>query len=98
MGARDLVLLPRIEDAGNVARTSYGSATQALEEGNPLDRTIFLLLTLTAFVILVSRSFQWRKFVAQNPAPVVRPVDLDFAESPASTEIVRQGWQRAART
>ena len=44
------------------------SAAQALEEGSPLDRTIFLLLTLAAFVILVSRSFQWRKFVAQNSA------------------------------
>jgi exopolysaccharide production protein ExoQ len=49
---------------------SYGSATQALEEGNPLDRTIFLLLTLAAFLILMSRSFQWRNFVAQNSALV----------------------------
>src|SRR5580704_6653677 len=48
---------------------SYASSTaQALEEGSPLDRTIFSLLTLAAFVILVSRSFQWRKFVAQNSA------------------------------
>jgi exopolysaccharide production protein ExoQ len=49
---------------------SYGSAVQALEEGSPLDRTIFLLLTLAAFVILFSRSFQWRKVVAQNSALV----------------------------
>jgi O-antigen ligase len=47
---------------------SYGSATQALEEGNPLDRTIFSLLTLAAFVILVSRSFPWGNFVLQNSA------------------------------
>jgi O-antigen ligase len=47
---------------------SYGSATQALEEGNPLDRTIFSLLTLAASVILVSRSFKLRNFVAQNSA------------------------------
>jgi exopolysaccharide production protein ExoQ len=37
-----------------------------LEEGNPLDRTIFSILTIAALVILVSRSFQWRNFVAQN--------------------------------
>jgi exopolysaccharide production protein ExoQ len=48
---------------------SYGgSASQALEEGNPLNRTIFLLLTLAAFAILVSRSFQWGNFVRQNSA------------------------------
>jgi exopolysaccharide production protein ExoQ len=47
---------------------SYGSATQALEEGNPLDRTIFLLLTFAALVILISRSFQWRIFFAKNSA------------------------------
>jgi exopolysaccharide production protein ExoQ len=38
------------------------------EQGNPLDRTIFSLLTLAAFTILVSRSFPWLKFVAQNSA------------------------------
>jgi O-antigen ligase len=43
---------------------------QALEEGDPLDRAIFSLLILAAFVILVSRSFQWRKFVTQNSALV----------------------------
>ena len=47
---------------------SYGTATQALEEGNPLDRTIFLLLTVAAIAILVSRSFQWGNFVVQNSA------------------------------
>jgi exopolysaccharide production protein ExoQ len=47
---------------------SYGSVTQALEDGNPLDRTIFSLLILSAVVILVSRSFQWRSFLAQNSA------------------------------
>ena len=43
-------------------------AAQALEQGNPTDRTIFSLLTLAAFAILVSRSFQFRNFVAQNSA------------------------------
>jgi len=35
---------------------------------------------------------------ALNRAPAVRPVDLDFAEPPANTEIVGQGWQGAERT
>lgn len=47
---------------------SYGSGAQALEDGSPLDRTIFLLFTVAAFAILVSRSFQWHKFAAQNSA------------------------------
>jgi exopolysaccharide production protein ExoQ len=47
---------------------SGGNAAQALEEGSPVDRAIFLLLNLAAFIILVSRSFQWRKFIAQNAA------------------------------
>src|SRR5215813_12665968 len=49
---------------------SNGSGTQALEEGSPLDRTIFSLLALAAFAILVSRSFQWGKFVRQNSSLV----------------------------
>ncbi len=47
---------------------SYGS--NALEDGNPLDRTVFLLLILVAIAVLVSRSFQWRSFVTQNSALV----------------------------
>jgi exopolysaccharide production protein ExoQ len=48
---------------------SYVSdAVQALEQGNPLDRTVFSLLLLAAFAILVSRSFQWSQFVVQNSA------------------------------
>jgi len=46
------------------------TAAQALEEGSPLDRTIFSLLALAAFVILLLRSFQWSRFVAQNSALV----------------------------
>jgi exopolysaccharide production protein ExoQ len=48
----------------------YGAshASEALEQGNPLDRTVFLLLTLAAFAILVSRSVPWRRFVTQNSA------------------------------
>jgi exopolysaccharide production protein ExoQ len=50
---------------------SYASdAAQALEQGNPVDRTVFSLLTLLAIAILVSRSFNWGNFVAQNSALV----------------------------
>jgi hypothetical protein len=44
------------------------NATQALEEGNPTDRTIFSVLILAAIAILVSRSFPLGSFVAQNSA------------------------------
>ena len=40
----------------------------ALEEGNPLDRSIYLVLILLAFGILVSRSFDWGKFCVANVA------------------------------
>jgi len=43
-------------------------AAQEAEEGNPLDRTIFLLLILLAIGVLASRSFQWSDFVARNLA------------------------------
>jgi O-antigen ligase len=39
---------------------------QSLEEGNPLDRTIYLVLMLLALGILSSRSFKWREFFARN--------------------------------
>jgi len=41
-------------------------AAAALEEGNPLDRTIFSVLILLAIGILMSRSFQWGGFFAHN--------------------------------
>ena len=41
-------------------------AAQALEEGNPLDRTIFSLLILLGTVILVTRSFNWGGFFTRN--------------------------------
>jgi len=44
---------------------------QDLESGSPLDRSIYLLLMLLAFVMLASRSFQWGKFVSQNSAFVL---------------------------
>jgi exopolysaccharide production protein ExoQ len=47
---------------------SSGGGAQALEDGNPFDRTVFSLLTLAAFAILFSRSFNWQKFFAQNSA------------------------------
>ncbi len=43
-----------------------GSASQAFEEGNPLDRSIFTLLILLAIGILISRSFKWGDFLVRN--------------------------------
>jgi O-antigen ligase len=45
-----------------------GQAAQALEEGNPLDRTISSALLLLAFGILMSRSFKWGSFFGRNLA------------------------------
>lgn len=42
------------------------TASQALEEGNALDRSIFAILILVALVILLMRSFNWGGFVARN--------------------------------
>jgi O-antigen ligase len=42
------------------------SAALAFEEGNPLDRSVFLVLILLALGILISRSFRWRAFFAGN--------------------------------
>jgi exopolysaccharide production protein ExoQ len=38
----------------------------ALQEGNPLDRTVFAVLIMMAVVILLSRSFRWDSFFANN--------------------------------
>lgn len=56
---------------GSAAQNSAATLGQVLEDGNPLNRTIFSCLTVLAFVILVSRSFQWRKFALQNSALVL---------------------------
>src|SRR5579862_6499937 len=45
-----------------------GTVAQALEEGNPIDRTISSLLILTAIVILMTRSFRWDGFLRRNAA------------------------------
>jgi exopolysaccharide production protein ExoQ len=39
---------------------------ESLEEGNPLNRTVELVLLLLAIGILVSRSFHWGNFFARN--------------------------------
>ena len=44
----------------------FGTDAQVLEEGNALDRTIWLTLLLLAIAILLSRSFDWGSFVALN--------------------------------
>jgi len=43
-----------------------GAVAQVLEEGNPLDRTIFSLLILFAAGTLISRSFNWGGFFSRN--------------------------------
>jgi len=46
-----------------------GLATaQSMEDGNPLDRVIFLVLILLAIGVLFSRSFSFSRFVARNTA------------------------------
>jgi O-antigen ligase len=45
-----------------------GTVAEALEEGNTLDRTIWLGLILLSIAILLSRSFNWGDFVARNLA------------------------------
>jgi len=50
--------------------SQVGVAAQALEEGNPLDRTVSFLLILLAAGILISRSFNWRDFFLCNVALV----------------------------
>lgn len=47
-----------------------GQAAQALEEGNPFDRTIYFGLLFLAIGILISRSFKWGDFFARNRALV----------------------------
>ena len=48
--------------------SQVGIVAQALEEGNPLDRTISSALILLAMGILMSRSFRWGHFFARNVA------------------------------
>jgi exopolysaccharide production protein ExoQ len=50
---------------GNFTGGAAGAA-QALEEGDPLNRTISLVLLLLCIGILVSRSFRWGDFFARN--------------------------------
>ncbi len=39
---------------------------QALEEGNPLDRTVFFALILLSIAVLLARSFNWGAFIGKN--------------------------------
>src|ERR1041385_4319528 len=43
-----------------------GTGSQSLEEGNPLDRSIFAFLIFVALAVLLSRSFRWGDFIARN--------------------------------
>lgn len=44
------------------------AAAQGLQDGDPLDRTVFLLLIVLAAAVLRSRSFRWGHFFAHNIA------------------------------
>jgi len=41
---------------------------QAVQEGNVLDRSIYLLLILAAIIILISRSIEWKRICSANLA------------------------------
>jgi exopolysaccharide production protein ExoQ len=45
-----------------------GYAAEAFVEGDPLNRNFFLVLTLIALGILISRSFRWDNFLTKNLA------------------------------
>src|ERR1700754_3205857 len=49
---------------------NVGSAAQAVEEGNPLDRAVYSVLILVAIGILVPRLSKWSTFFSQNFAPI----------------------------
>jgi O-antigen ligase len=51
--------------------SQFGTAARVLEEGNPLDRSIFTVLILMAVGILFARSFNWTGFVTRNFALVL---------------------------
>jgi len=42
------------------------SQAAAVEDGNALDRVVYIVLILFAVGVLVSRSFEWRRLVGQN--------------------------------
>ena len=43
----------------------------AFEDGNPVDRFVWLSLIVVAFCVLIARSFDWGRFVSRNPALVL---------------------------
>lgn len=45
-----------------------GIAAEALEEGNGLDRSIYIALILMAIAVLIMRSFRWRELLWRNVA------------------------------
>ncbi len=49
-----------------LGESSIGQAAQAMQDGNPLDRGVLSFLILLALVVLISRSFKWSSFIANN--------------------------------
>jgi exopolysaccharide production protein ExoQ len=52
--------------SGDIAAGGQPAMAEALMEGNPLNRTISLVLLFLGIAILVSRSFPWGNFFARN--------------------------------
>ena len=44
---------------------------QSMQEGSPIDRAIFSALIVLSIAVLISRSFQWTRFLGQNTALVI---------------------------
>lgn len=51
-----------------ISGTAGTLSAQSMEEGNPLDRMVFLVLILLSIAVLVRRSFNWERFIVQNMA------------------------------
>jgi len=52
--------------SGNIAAGGGAGGPEALAEGDPLNRTVSLVLLVLGIAILVSRSFRWGDFFARN--------------------------------
>src|SRR5271165_5243991 len=49
-----------------LGRQAAASAAEALEQGDPLNRAVSLVLLFLGIAILMSRSFRWGNFFRQN--------------------------------
>jgi O-antigen ligase len=70
LGSRSLTQWLSWNDVMMVGRAG-ASVAQGLEEGDPLNRTVDLVLLLLGFAVLVSRAFRWGDFFTRNRALTV---------------------------